>query len=201
MMASVMYYKNLKFELDPEVYEPHDDTFLILDNLNWYLSKDLSVLDMGTGIGIIAIVAALKSKEVLGVDINEKAVNLAKKNAKLNQISNVRFRISNLFSNISNLEQFDLIIFNPPYLPVEDSSILGTAWSGGENGIKVVIKFLRDAKRHLRNGGKILLLLSSLSDLHSFHEFLTRHGYFHKIIARKKLFFEELFLYELTTSP
>ncbi|MCJ1888564.1 methyltransferase domain-containing protein, partial [Pseudomonas sp. LA21] len=66
-----------------------------------------TALDVGTGTGLIALLMARKAKRVLGVDVNPKAIELAKKNAELNGIANVEFRVSDLFENVSG--KFDVI--------------------------------------------------------------------------------------------
>ena len=90
-----LYFKNLKIKTHTGVYEPAEDSFIIGENL--LVDTDDIALDIGTGTGIQALIAAEKAKEVIGVDINKRAIKLAEENANLNQISNVEFRISDLF--------------------------------------------------------------------------------------------------------
>src|SRR3989344_8622037 len=93
------------------IYEPHEDSFLLVKQIK-KLSKDKKVLDMGTGFGILAE-TALKSgaRDVLAVDINEGVVSYV-------MSKGIKAKISNLFSNVN--EKFDLIVFNPPYLPEDE---------------------------------------------------------------------------------
>lgn len=108
-------YRGLRIKLHPpQVYEPAEDTFLLSENLAVKEGGDIA-LDMGTGTGIIALLMARKARWVLGVDINPIAVELAKENARINGITNVEFRLSDLFDNVSG--KFDVITFNAPYLP------------------------------------------------------------------------------------
>jgi len=92
--------------------------------------------------------------------------------------------------------KFDVIIFNPPYLPMDEKEPKDsrTATTGGKKGNELIIKFLKQAKNHLANGGKIFLITSSLSPEINFIEF----GYKAEIINEKKLFFEQISSWELS---
>ncbi|MDD5111936.1 MAG: methyltransferase, partial [Candidatus Altiarchaeota archaeon] len=129
-----LHYKNLKLELSKDVYEPAEDSFLLADAI--VVNAGERVLDMGTGTGILALLASANASRVLGIDINPSAVTLAQKNAKQNNITNAEFRFGDLFSGVDG--KFDVIIFNPPYLPLEEEGLLARAWSGGKNGIEVL---------------------------------------------------------------
>ena len=89
----------MNIEGSPMVYEPSDDTFLMLKNIK--IGKGENVLDMGTGSGIIGIHCAKNGANVTSADINPYAVELAEKNAGLN---NVKINViqSNLFEKINN---------------------------------------------------------------------------------------------------
>lgn len=177
--------------MHPEVYEPAEDSMLLADNLG-VCGGDL-VLDMGTGTGFLALLAAIKAKRVLGVDVNSRAIDVARGNALLNNIKNVEFRVSDLFSDIKD-EVFDLIIFNPPYLPVDEIDVLGRSWSGGSKGLDVIRRFLKSAHDYLNEGGGIQLLVSSFNDLDELREILNENNFGFEILAKKKLWFEEIYV-------
>jgi release factor glutamine methyltransferase len=183
-------YRDLKISTYPEVYEPDEDSFLIAENLN--IPKGAKVLDVGTGTGILALAAAKNAALVVGVDVNPKAVALAKENARANGITNAEFREGDLFSAIGGDERFDVIVFNPPYLPVEEYDLLGKAWSGGKDGMEAIRRFLVEAPSHLRENGMILLLLSSLNDFDEVRKLLGEMGLVCGVVAEKKFFFERL---------
>src|SRR3989344_3083851 len=94
-------YKNLKINFHPLVYEPSEDTFLLAKALEEAMAKlpaNAEALEIGTGTGIISLILSKKCKTVLGTDINQYALNLARENAETNAIDNVEFIFSNLFT-------------------------------------------------------------------------------------------------------
>ena len=128
-----------KFYVDKGVLIPRQDTEVLVEKMieilknnilkNKNLEKNLKIhpkiLDIGVGSGIIGITAALEIKDsyVLGVDISEKALEIAKKNKELLKVSNIKFLKSNLFENIE-FKQFDMIVSNPPYISLNEAGIM-----------------------------------------------------------------------------
>jgi len=173
------------------IYQPSEDSYLLSNIIKNYLkdkkNKSRSVLDMGSGTGIqVQTCKNLGFNNILAVDINKEVIKKLKKQ---------RFKtiLSDLFNNINNKEKFDLIIFNPPYLPLDkrepkDSRINTTA---GKKGYEIIIKFLIQAKKHLNKQGSILLLFSSLSQPKTILAKAKGLEYKIKLLDSKKLFFEE----------
>ncbi|MHA1506882.1 MAG: HemK2/MTQ2 family protein methyltransferase [Candidatus Asgardarchaeia archaeon] len=188
-----------KIRICENVYRPSDDTYLIMDNIP---KIEFSyVLDMGTGTGILAIYLSKMAKRVLATDINPYALRCAQENLKLNGIENVEVRMSDLFSNIKPDEKFDLIIFNPPYLPRgEDDHIVkpevSKSWVGGDKGCEVIDRFLKDAWKHLMDRGVIEFLFSSLTE--GIWDVLKRHEkmYEFRFLKKRRFLFEEIYLYK-----
>ena len=87
---------------------------------------------------------------------------------------------------------FDLVAFNPPYLP---EGVTDRATQGGEQ-LEVPRSFLRDALGVVRRGGKVLFLLNQGADIPEFREICSAAGYRMKRVMSKKLFYEELVVYE-----
>ena len=141
-----IYYNQYTFLIDENVYEPAEDTSLLANNLN--VSEDDSVLDIGTGCGILSILASEKAKKVVGIDINPYSISCAKKNLEINKIGgNIDFRLGDMFKVLKKGEQFSLILFNSPYLPSdpdEEESWIGKSWAGGPTGRKVIDRFLME---------------------------------------------------------
>ena len=172
-----------------EIYQPAEDSYLLSKVLEIFLLKidnrKLKVLEIGSGLGIqLLTLKKFGVKNILGVDINKKAVQHCKK-------LGFNSSVSDLFEKVSG--KYDVIIFNPPYLPEdsrepEDSRI---ATTGGKKGSEIVNKFLKLAKNHLAKNGRIFLLVSSLTKGVDFS------GYKKKKVGEEKIFFEELFVWEL----
>lgn len=186
------YFGDLRLETHPLVYEPAEDSALLAKNLE--VKKGDEVLDIGTGTGIQAIVAARKGGHVLAVDINTKALRLAENNASANGAGNIVFRKSDLFSNIGEKEKFDLIVFNPPYVPSKEGDMHARSWAGGKGGREVMVQFIRRAHAHLKEGGRIQLLVSSLNNLEKVKKIFSSKGFDVEVVAKEKLWFEELYV-------
>lgn len=190
-----MRYDDIEYNECDEVYPPAEDTFLFIDNLE--VKEDDKVLEIGVGTGIVSIKAAMSAKTVIGVDINPHAIKCAQENAKLNNIENFTVIESDLFENIK--EKFDLILFNTPYLPVTDDEHLddddySKAWDGGADGRSVIDRFLKDAKKYLKDDGRIQLIQSSLSNNEKTLKYLNENGYRASIGAVEHQFFEDITL-------
>lgn len=192
------YFKDYVFMVDEHVYEPDDDTFLIAEKLS--ITEDDDVLELGTGCGILAVLVAKKAKNVVAVDINPYAIECARKNAETNDVKDkIDFRQGDLFEPIKKDERFSLIIFNSPYLPSEpgeEQTWSGKAWSGGPNGRQVINRFIVDAPRWLADGGKILLVQSSLSDVNRTIEMFTEMNMQAMVVAQVKVAFENIVVVE-----
>ncbi len=184
-------YSGIEIKTLPGVYEPAEDTFLLADTID--AKPGEKVLDMGTGSGLLGLVAATHGGVVLAVDKSDAALRCAKENALLNGIGNFVVRRSDLFSNVK--ECFDLVLFNPPYLPTEEGEPedeISKAWDGGRSGRDVIDRFIDGVAGHLNAGGRLLMIGSSLSDYSKTLEILTGRSWHVSIISRKKLDFEEL---------
>jgi release factor glutamine methyltransferase len=186
------------FLVDEHVYEPAEDTFLIAEKMR--VKEDDTVLDMGTGCGILAVLAAEKAKSVVAVDVNPYALQCAAKNAESNGVKErIEFRRGDLFQPIKQNESFSLILFNAPYLPSEpdeEKSWIGKAWAGGQNGRKIVDRFVMDAPKFLAAGGRIQLVQSSLSNVNRTIEMFSELDLRAMVIAQVKVAFESIVLVE-----
>lgn len=180
---------------NPHVYGPEEDTYVLLEALeNENLSGD--GLELGVGTGIIALHVCDHFKKFTGTDINPHAVELAARNAQANK-KNVHFLVSDLFSHIS--KPFDVIIFNPPYVPADEDieTIEDLSYHGGEEGRLIIDQFLTQFPRYLNPEGTVYLLQSSLSGVDETITTLKKMRFLCKIIARKRLFFEELVVFKI----
>ena len=189
----MLEYKGIVIYTHPNVYEPAEDTFLLAENLDTQRKDE--VLEIGTGTGLITIVAAQKSRKVVATDINEDAIRCALKNIITNRTYNVELLQGNLFEPVND-EKFDLILFNTPYLPTDEDEKfdeeLNAAWDGGADGRATIDKFLEEVKDHLNEGGRVQLVQSSLSDNEKTIQKLEEMGFKASITASQKCFFEEI---------
>lgn len=184
----ILEYKGLKLKLNPDVYEPAEDSFLLARNLK--VREGDVALDIGTGTGIIALLMARKAKFVLGVDVNPKAVELARENARINGIKNVAFSVSDLFENVEG--KFNIITFNAPYLPGEPEKPIDLALVGGKKGREVLDRFIAGVDKHLEPEGIIQIVQSSITGVEETIEKLRNKGFNVEITARERYFFEEI---------
>ena len=189
----MLEYKGLYFNTHPQVYEPAEDSFLLAEHLE--LNRGDEGLVIGTGTGLITVCAARKVAWVVATDVNPYAIKCASKNLITNRTFNVELREGNLFEPVMG-EKFDLILFNTPYLPThEDEELdedINTAWNGGSDGRKIIDNFLDALCDHIREGGRVQLVQSSLSGVEKTIERLEEMGFQAKVTARKKCFFEEI---------
>src|SRR3989344_7546712 len=184
-----------------DVYEPREDSFLLEKFVREYALG--RVLDMGTGSGILALSAMKNSnvREVIAVDINPKVVENLGKKIEIEKLRKVKAIQSDLFENVDG--QFNLIIFNPPYLPqdkVAGEVIEDWALYGGKKGWEVAERFFANASKYLFFDGKILFLFSSLTNKKKIEEIITHKLLDFKEIGQEKLAFEELYVYEVSKS-
>lgn len=178
------------------IYEPREDSYLIAKHVKYLASG--TVLDMGTGSGYLAIEAAGsdKVKKVYAADINPEAIKYCKKRIRSKKIIFVQSDLFSAFRKRKVKIKFDLIIFNPPYLP-NDSRLKDIALDGGRKGNEIILRFLKESKGFFGKEGKILLLFSSLSRKKDIDKTIKELGMKSQLIDSEKMFFEELYVYAI----
>lgn len=166
-----------------EIYTPSEDTFFLEDNIK--NEKGKSALDIGSGTGYLTRMLTKNFEFVIGTDINFDALR------------NQRYKTSNLVccnACEALAAEFDLIICNMPYLSSEQIDDVAT--DGGKEGIEIPIKIIKSAKNCLKKDGKLLFVTSSLSNYKKLIDKTKKEGLNAQILAKKKLFFEELLIIE-----
>jgi len=179
-----------------QIYAPAEDTFLLADVLRKEQIGNKAVLEIGCGSGFLTKLMAEKKAIVTAVDINPAAVEATKKLLSEEKLDGQVFQ-SDLFSNVAG--KFDIIVFNPPYLPEsEDDEIAGkdVRYSGGKSGREIIEKFIRQSGKHLKSDGKVLLLVSSVTGEQDVISEFIRNGFIVHAIASKKIDWEELIVLE-----
>ena len=159
------YFFGREFKVNSNVLIPRQDTEILIEKICDDISsqnKEVSVLDIGTGSGAIAVTIQKETgAKVTATDISEKALEVSKENAKTLE-ANVEFIQSDLFENITG--KFDFIVSNPPYIETEVIGTLETevkdnepilALDGGKDGLDFYRKIVNDAPNYLNKGGKL----------------------------------------------
>jgi len=177
-----------------DVYEPAEDTLLLLRAALEEAGPEDRVIEMGCGRGMISKGLAQLSRNLLATDVNPSAVRALRRAG----IDAVR---ADLFCGLRS--NFDLVLFNPPYLPTAEDEVLkgwlNFAFDGGETGRDTINRFLEMLKDHLDpEKGRALLLISSLSGPSEVMAKARKEGLSIEVVAREKHFFEELFVLRLT---
>ncbi|MFP4188358.1 MAG: HemK2/MTQ2 family protein methyltransferase [Halobacteriales archaeon] len=171
-----------------EVYPPSEDTYLLRDAALEDVRSEDAVLEVGTGSGVVAEALADEARCVVATDINRDAVRAARERG----VEAVRTDL------VAGLDaSFDLVVFNPPYLPDDEQTpddAMADALGGGETGREVAERFLDDVPRVLAPDGRVLLVASSLSGVEEFEE---RDGYEAERVASDRYFFEDIVVLRL----
>jgi release factor glutamine methyltransferase len=178
------------------IYAPAEDTFLLADVLQKENLQGRAVLEIGCGSGFLTKLMVEKKAIVTAVDINPAAVEATKKLLKENKLI-VQVLLSDLFENVSG--EFDLIVFNPPYLPEnEDDEKVGSdiRYSGGPTGREIIERFVKESANHLVAGGKIMILISTLTGERETIALFEKFDFITRSIVRKKIDWEELIVLE-----
>ena len=184
------YDPSISILSDPEVYPPSEDSILFIESLE--VSEGERVLEIGCGSGVMSIHCARNGCVVTSGDINPRAVELTRRNAELNGVD-IDVRETDVYSNIDG--RFDTILFNLPYLPVDEDGLLAKSWSGGPDGLGPLPELLEGAPEHLNPNGRVVVIVSSLMDTPALWNLIGDLRY--EVIGELKLFFEKLSVLEI----
>lgn len=190
------------------LYLPSEDSILLANCLKDYSGN--IALDIGVGSGIITRALSENFEKVVGTDLefeilkkcNEDVVSNTSKdsNKKLKNEKGFELVCADAASAFRN-NIFDLVVSNPPYLPEdydnEGMKIHDEAIYGGKSGIEVTLKIIKSSLVTLKMEGKLLIIVSSLSDISRLQELLELLNLNMKEIVEKRLFFETLSVVEI----
>ncbi len=160
----------LDFAVTKDVLIPRPETEMLVESAIEILQKieHAKICEVGIGSGCIAvsILHHVKTASAIGLDVSEKALKVAWKNAETHRISErLELKISDVFDNLSD-EKFDLIVSNPPYISSEEMKNLqpevrdfepATALTDGKNGLSIIKKIIENAPKFLTKGGFLLM--------------------------------------------
>jgi release factor glutamine methyltransferase len=157
-----------------------------------------TVVDVGTGSGILALAAARAGAEkVIAVDINPNAAAAAAENARANGLGERVIAVGmNLLSGFQPSPMFDVVISSPPKHAGEPRDLADRGWHAGPNYRDIVALFSQACER-LRDGGRIYVMLSSDSDLGLFSSLFKEAGFQAKLASEYPIMIESLIIYEL----
>ncbi len=186
-----------------DFYEPCEDSELLLRNAINVIEKmqdkeNLKICEVGVGSGYVISNIAKKFKkkhEYFGCDINLGAIV-----STLNMFKEIKQKINlkecDLLESFD--EEFDLILFNTPYLPCEEGEkyenlkLIDKAIYGGKNGYEVIEKFILEVGKNLEFNSKVVMVFSSLSNFYYIKDVLKRNFYEFEMLENLEVFFEEL---------
>jgi len=155
--------------------------------------RNAEVLDMGTGSGVCAIVAARYARQVVAVDINPLAVHCARVNVLLNGVeARAEVLEGDLFTPL-NGRRFDVVLFNPPFLQGAPRDHADRAWRSTD----VAERFAAQLRDHLSPAGFALVLLSTFGGAAHFVKQFHRHDFELTVVAEREYINEKLILAKL----
>ena len=183
----MMKLSNLQKRLaESNTYQPAEDTFFLADHIED--EKGKTALDIGTGTGFLAKILSDSFDLVIGTDININSLR--------QQVAPIRNRICCNAADVFS-KKFDLIICNLPYLATDE--IIDIATDGGTEGFEIPAQIIKSALPCLNKSGKFIFVTSSLSNYQKLIDMVNSEGFRARILARKKLFFEDLILVQVTS--
>ncbi len=162
------YFMDKTFTVNENTLIPRQETEEMVQRIiSDHSNKKQSILDIGTGSGIIAINLALTfpGDDILATDISEDALKVAQLNADNYQTNNVFFKQSDLFKEINN-ERFDVIVSNPPYISLDEKKIMDPsvikyepdlALYGDNNGLEFYQDITKVADQYLNIDGSLYM--------------------------------------------
>jgi len=142
------------------------------------------VLDMGTGSGVNAVLAARQGAQVVAVDINPRAVEATAANVERNGVAAlVEVRHSDVFSHVEGA--FDLIVFDPPFRWFRPRDLVETAMT--DERYQALTRFFRQARRHLSPDGRMLIFFGTSGDLGYLQRLANDEGFSTEVLAHDDL--------------
>lgn len=178
----------------PGVFRPRSDSWMLTESLRDAAGESAlegaETLDLCTGSGVAAVTAARAGAEATAVDVSRRAVATVRLNALLNGVGT---RVAALRGDLLGAvggRAFDAITANPPYVPSPDDELPRSgperAWEGGRDGRLVLDRICAAAPAHLRPGGRLLLVHSSLCGTDLTLERLAAGGLDARVVRRER---------------
>lgn len=187
----------IRYETRDDVYDPHDDTELLIEAVR--ARQGENALDLGCGAGLVGIRMRKLGARVLCADLNVSALRLARANAQRNGVD-IHVARSDLTKAL-RLGRFDVVAFNPPYLPTTAQERverpLNYAFDGGDDGMGPTNRFLDECQGD--PPGRVFLIGSSLQGNGGVEQAARVRGMRVRVACTKNLSWERLTVYDLSS--
>ncbi len=178
-----------------QVYPPSEDSELLLEAALQEVRAEDDVLEVGVGSGFVSSQLLGKCRSLVGTDISPPALNVARKKG----VEVLRTQFARGIT-----KRFSLILFNPPYLELEEREKQGKdnrdwmrkAIDGGEHGIEITSMFLSEIGDAMAPEGRIILIISSINFPYIEKE-IEEYGFVYEALLKERVFFEELYALKL----
>lgn len=169
----------------PKVFPPTTASRLLAKHM--YVKKGAKVLDIGTGTGVLALIAGLKGAAGYAIDINPFAVRNAQLNLKMHKITAIKAVESDLFSKIPEDERFDLMTFNRPFWDSYDGKKMGHVVERGFSDVtgNLLLRLLKAAKNHITPKGKILISVAEWEPIDKIEKRFIDFSYDYKLLDKQ----------------
>lgn len=178
--TAVVSHLGLTLEIPPEVMPITPTSHLLGRAVLDHTRPGDRVLDVGTGSGVNALLAATRGAEVLAVDINPRALDAARANAARNGLQqHVEIRRSDVFAAVE--ESFDLVLLDPPFRWFRPRDLLDAAMT--DENYRALTEFFRTAGAHLAPGGRMLVFFGTSGDLDHLSRLVDEHGFTADVLA------------------
>jgi release factor glutamine methyltransferase len=179
--------------LAKKAYEPHEDSILLrraIENVSTEFA-----LEIGCGTGFVLESLSRQASFLIGADIDKESLYSAKKRIRENKLFDKVDLVCCDSASAFRKEVFDLVVFNPPYLPSEE--VLDRVVDGGLTGTETTLIWIKEAQRTLKSDGMILFVTSSLADKEGLLKKIELLGFEISLVSNKKLFFEDIMVFKL----
>lgn len=174
-------YPGARFVVPPGVMPVTPVSHLLGDAVLSEVEAGERVLDMGTGCGVNAVLAALRGARVVAVDINPAALEATRANAVRNEVDAlVDVGHSDVFDAVEG--RFDLIVFDPPFRWFYARDMFERATT--DEGYRSLTRFFAEAREHLSESGRMPVFFGSTGDLAYLHQLIARAGFTAETIAQ-----------------
>lgn len=195
--SKVVRFDDYELIVNPGVFDPTlgEGSQIMAKIKHLFVGDD--ILEIGTGTGALAILAAENAKKVVATDISQNAIDCAKENiSKYNLNYKIELRKGDLFNVINEGEEFDIILFNPPFLNGIPETNL--EYSYYDNDYKTLDRFFSEASKHVKSSGAIIICFGGVGDV-GYLDFIIQSNSFKKTAIKSKIIDSlHFFIYKLT---